>query len=193
MVSNLRKLKRLATTTGQSWLKFMNYYSAVSAHPEEAAPNSFVCEVCGKILTSGFRLKMHQESHEDKPNYTCKDCGDVFNTWCKLALHRRKHLGEEGKKFVYEHCGRKFWVQTDLKNHLFRHTGNREFVCKICGKSYATNVGLGVHLDSHTGKQYFCDLCDMEFTQPYSVTRHKRTAHRVHVAPTTERKKEKNK
>ena len=92
-------------------------------------------------------------------------------------------MGEEGKKVVCEHCGEKFYDQSELKNHLFRHTGERQFVCSLCGKAYADKKGLLRHKEKHLGKKYECDLCGKEFTQSGSARRHKVTAHGVTLPP----------
>ena len=152
---------------------------SVRAHPECAPNKTFICEVCGAQLSSAFALKLHKQGHEREFKFICKNCDKRFNTSGSLRGHHLRMHAEEGRKFMCECCGRKFCTQNRLKSHMFQHTGKREFTGKTCGKSYASEMTLHVHLNSHKGKNYTCDICSMEFTQSYSVTRHKGTAHGI--------------
>ena len=107
----------------------------MTAHPECGPTQTFVCEVCGKVV-SRITIKEHMAHHADKPQFSCEDCDKMFYTLNRLSMHKKSHLGDQGKKVMCEHCGRKFVAESLLKNHMFQHTGKRDFICKTCGNSY---------------------------------------------------------
>ena len=140
-----------------------------------------ICEVCGKQFKSQVSLWHHKRmQHELKEEQflPCAVCDKKFKS--KLGLHKhakRVHGDGEEKNSICEVCGKRFRTPLELEGHKFSHTGVRKFKCRECGKMFASYPALNTHQHSHTGKKYTCDVCGMDFTQHYSVKRHKRTAH----------------
>ncbi|PIK41790.1 putative zinc finger protein [Apostichopus japonicus] len=86
-------------------------------------PNSVfvLCECCGAALTNKS-IKRHMESIHSK--------------------------GDRVRAHQCDVCGKKFLYETNLKRHLFIHTGVR-FKCSFCDKTYKQDWNRQVHEKTH--------------------------------------------
>lgn len=51
----------------------------------------FVCEQCGKSLSSKQNYKEHKYTHTGEKPFQCKDCGARFRQCSQLSVHKRVH------------------------------------------------------------------------------------------------------
>jgi hypothetical protein len=54
-------------------------------------------------------------------------------------------MDPEQRRFVCEHCGRRFKGKRFLKRHYSVHSDARQFFCRVCNKSYKYKKGLNRH------------------------------------------------
>lgn len=83
----------------------------------------FVCPFCKKTFQRLFILNRHLLTvHGAKGQHQCADCAKCFPSATVLLRHRRiVHLGLHKCPF----CRRGFTQQSDLKNHLIIHAGEK--------------------------------------------------------------------
>ena len=74
------------------------------------------CSLCGKVCTTKWNLKTHEDWHKGKGYYPCKYCGKTFMATSSLQGHMSIHTGI--KEFKCLICGREFGWKGDLKKHL---------------------------------------------------------------------------
>ncbi|CAL1299646.1 unnamed protein product [Larinioides sclopetarius] len=53
------------------------------------------CELCGKIFTSNYNLKRHQQAHAKNKSYKCELCNNSFISISLLKSHCQTHIIEE--------------------------------------------------------------------------------------------------
>ena len=102
------------------------HYHLYSEHQS----GSYVCEICGAILTSKQYVKKHRNNvHLNIRNFQCGTCGKAFTEKKALQKHIDTiHLGV--KNIKCEHCdykchdNRQMWIHT-----MTKHTKNPEFKC----------------------------------------------------------------
>ena len=121
-----------------------------------------MCDICGKILKSSWRLKEHNRLHH-QPNVDngrstdnirrCQYCGENFKTMIKYKTHVLKKHSEKvmevqsqsGVKFHQCNvCLKMFDRKPVLTDHIAAHEKN-PFFCTICLKLFKTAAGLSKH------------------------------------------------
>ena len=145
------------------------------------------CKVCDKVFQTNQSFYQHRQTHPNGEEQNCAQCGKSFDTKSKLKRHienvhrRPARPTKPSKIYVCDFCGKQYKAKYNFDSHMnMYHSSNRKtFECKVCGKGYASYMARRVHMNSHTGKTvHSCDICDMKFTQAYSVVRHKNVAHK---------------
>lgn len=69
-------------------------------------------------------------------------------------------IAKKDQVFVCEECGKVFFRNDLLKNHMRVHTGDKPFTCEVCGESFRESGHLRRHMTRHTGnvKQEYPNL-----------------------------------
>lgn len=100
-------------------------------------------------MLAGRRNQLRNALFSGDRPYPCMYCPKRFATNSNLRQHIRTHTGERPYICVYPGCGRGFNDATKLSNHHRTHTGERPFACRVCGHEFVTRNNLKSHLRSH--------------------------------------------
>jgi len=166
--------------------------------------DTFVCDLCNKVLASSDALTQHKSTHRAAKNFKCAKCDELFRwraeyrrhaetvhgqkitdmTTCnicnkqivskRLNEHIKSVHGNE-KPFQCKQCVKRFAKPSELRNHLRTHTGERPFECDICSASFAYSHILTRHKKYHDGtKKFMCNVCNKSFLQKNDLIKHSR-------------------
>ncbi|KAG5896086.1 hypothetical protein JTB14_006875 [Gonioctena quinquepunctata] len=113
------------------------------AHMKRHEGLSYVCDVCGKNVTSVESLKRHIRTHTGERPYKCEECGKNFKTAQYLVTHKRVHTKE--KPYVCDICNQSFTQKSSLTVHVRYHTGERPYKCNACSRLFVTKTVLKNH------------------------------------------------
>ncbi|XP_017841360.1 zinc finger protein 239-like [Drosophila busckii] len=139
-------------------------------------PKLHICEFCGKVFDTMWRLKNHRFTHKDKSElpFVCEDsdCGRRFSSKQLLKVHMMRHAGIKNYKCTY--CGVAKTTRTELKIHLNYHTLERAYCCRICPKVCNSSSNLKLHMRTvhERAQSYACGYCDRTFTQSALLKQH---------------------
>uniref|UniRef100_A0A6B2ECK4 C2h2-type zn-finger protein n=1 Tax=Phlebotomus kandelakii TaxID=1109342 RepID=A0A6B2ECK4_9DIPT len=136
-----------------------------------------VCEVCSKVYSRRYLLKIHireKHSKEELP-FACLKCSRRFATNKKLKVHEVSHLSDE-EKYIYAcpHCGKKFGAKENMQTHIrIIHIGSKTFICEECGKTFRKKCQLTAHQITHSEDRTFqCSFCPKKFKDRLALKRH---------------------
>ncbi|XP_044267565.1 gastrula zinc finger protein XlCGF57.1-like isoform X10 [Tribolium madens] len=137
-----------------------------------AGEKNFVCDVCGKAFVLKNTLDVHTRVHTKERPFKCTECDMAFSQSSTLENHRKIHAGE--KNFVCEVCGKAFVARNTLKVHTRVHTKEKPFNCSKCDKAFPQKCYLNIHMRYHTGERpYKCDVCHKQFITKGVLKHHK--------------------
>ncbi|XP_015834143.2 zinc finger protein 43 isoform X25 [Tribolium castaneum] len=105
--------------------------------------NEYICDICGKSVTTLQSLKDHKTIHTGERNFICEECGKAFNKKQVLQIHKRVHTKE--KPFKCTECEKAFSQRSSLIVHMRYHTGERPYKCELCSREFVTRTFLNGH------------------------------------------------
>ena len=111
--------------------------------------------------------------------WKCDHCDARFAYKTMLNQHKRKfHL----KQFTCSYCGMAFPEKHKLRDHMFKHTGEKPFACDKCdyraAKKYNLDVHKGTkHCDNAVGRDYYCETCGKAFFTKSNLRGHITVVH----------------
>lgn len=123
--------------------------------------------------------KPPKKAKEPKPPrmpivHKCNDCLRVFKNSTQLKNHMWRHTGE--KPFTCDECGSKFTQQGNLRAHRRIHTGERPYQCTECKACFTQLSTLKTHQKIHSDERpYKCNECDAAFRQIANLKTHQVT------------------
>ncbi|XP_067398336.1 zinc finger protein PLAGL1 [Emydura macquarii macquarii] len=170
-----------------------NGQSSLLKEREVKQPDSYPCQVCGKIFVSVEKLTAHTYAHTGECSYRCSQQGCTKSFISKYKLIRHSDTHSPQKSHQCGHCERTFHRKDHLKNHLQTHDPNKmAFKCEDCGKKYNTKLGYKRHLALHaaTRGDFICRVCSQEFGDTEVLLEHLKT-HTGKPASSTKEKKHK--
>ena len=152
---------------------------------------SFSCDACGFHTSSSFELRAHLATHarpqppptvrQQQRQYTsalqCLQCDFVTSDRQTLAQHALLHTRSDTPPQVWHctRCDHRASDASELRRHMWTHTGKKSYVCTTCGYNASQKSVLTAHERLHTGEKPFaCPHCDYRARQNNALTRHMR-------------------
>ncbi|XP_031636509.1 transcription factor IIIA-like [Contarinia nasturtii] len=141
----------------------------------------FQCNIdgCDKAYITNSHLQRHTKTVHFKlaQNVYCphESCGKFFHSVNSMKAHCHQIHSEIFRAFECDICGEKFRRKTQLKQHMFVHTGNYRYTCDKCGKGFHLMSRLKRHENSHRTRQ--CPDCGATFDKWSLLLAHKNKEH----------------
>ena len=144
-----------------------SYSNHLNSHSEE---RPYACNVCGYAFKNSGDLRKHKAIHLEVRPYACNICGKTFVRNSHLKIHLAIHEGV--KLYSCKQCHKAFGGRTQLKRHEITHE-ERKFLCNHCGKKFQTKTECQTHVEGvHIGKTHNCSICRKEFSFKENMLRH---------------------
>uniref|UniRef100_A0A2A4K5P5 C2H2-type domain-containing protein n=1 Tax=Heliothis virescens TaxID=7102 RepID=A0A2A4K5P5_HELVI len=144
----------------------------------------YACTECGDKFDSKSKLKTHQKNNHDmEKKYKCANCSEVFQSHYKRSRHMAaEHKNKQEIKCP--HCPKTFVFRSMMMTHLRdSHLKFRNHVCGVCGWKAFNSNRLKNHMYKHSGEKNFkCDVCEKAFTTKKIMKAH---FARMHKTPHT--------
>ena len=81
------------------------------------------CPICGATMHQK-NMKSHiRRTHHKERLYECNICHKKFSTSNSLKVHTQLHFGGRKRTHLCPHCGKGFFRNSQLQDHLNAHTG----------------------------------------------------------------------
>ncbi|KAL3831945.1 hypothetical protein ACJMK2_023633 [Sinanodonta woodiana] len=105
-------------------------------------------------------------------SFPCRICGKEFYLNSRLKEHMLMHTGRRPHSCSV--CDRKFLKKSSLKQNMnYYHTGHKNVQCEFCGKRFYRLCALRVHIRNHTGELPFkCELPGCSKAFPQKIQLH---------------------
>lgn len=112
---------------------------------EHLVEKKYKCLVCTQTFQSHYKRSRHMATeHENRQVIKCLQCPKTFIFRSMMMTHLRDtHL--KLREHVCSVCGWRAFNSNRLKNHMFKHSGERNFKCEACGKAFSTKKIMKAH------------------------------------------------
>lgn len=141
----------------------------------------YLCTECGEKFDSKSKLKTHQKNNHDmEKKYKCPNCSEVFQSHYKRSRHMAaEHKNKQEIKCP--HCPKTFVFRSMMMTHLRdSHLKFRNHVCGVCGWKAFNSNRLKNHMYKHSGEKNFkCDACEKAFTTKKIMKAHFARMHKT--------------
>ena len=135
---------------------------------EGKSEKNFVCDICGKIVTTSGALVIHKRIHDQSVDVItpadilkkCEKCNEEFNVPEFFEDHLKQCLDEQ-KCFKCRHC-ESWWVShLSLEMHIAVSHQKLNYACHICGIVFMTSERKANHVKQIHDKvdEFVCHLC----------------------------------
>ncbi|RVE42463.1 hypothetical protein evm_012893 [Chilo suppressalis] len=111
----------------------------------DAAEKKYKCLVCPQTFQSHYKRSRHMVSeHKNRPEIKCLRCPKTFVFRSMMMTHYRDtHL--KVRDHVCGICGWRAFNSNRLKNHMYKHSGEKNFKCDACDKAFTTKKIMRAH------------------------------------------------
>ena len=134
-----------------------------------------------------FKLEnKHSKETKEELNFDNNVQNKLINNESNKCLFNLQHLDEKSDKdkikyyrCSFKECNKVFLKQSNLKDHIRTHTGEKPYICLHpgCGKTFSQHGNLKKHEKIHSGnKKYYCPYpnCGKKFSASYNLKIHQR-------------------
>ena len=135
------------------------------------------CDLCHQSFSSTRALRHHMKTHTGETGWVCEKCGKILSTKAMLDLHMAS-CGKKDKQHNCQSCNKGYTTKQALMAHLKAKHGPaptaEELTCPTCGKVFRLIKTMIEHLATHKGP-YPCPVegCDDgPFSLPKCLNRH---------------------
>ncbi|XP_059056414.1 zinc finger protein 665-like isoform X6 [Achroia grisella] len=157
---------------------------AHESYHEKQSTGRNKCAICNTKFSGYLQKQRHlAEVHDIQPlKFECQICQKVFFGRRTLNDHtKRHHLKERPNPCTY--CDMKFYMKSELAEHMLKHTGVKKFECDFCSKLFVRKKNLQTHLRIHDNdRRHKCDMCEQTFVQISALQWHMKTRHSAFIA-----------
>lgn len=179
-------------------LKSIHAYEKHVEHCLAKPTPKFICNICGKEVSSKLNLNGHLATHkksdlknnsedsdtsldekfdstesnkaENQTYFYCTRCLRKFKTKTKRDIHETGH----DNNYKCGKCGYQLKTIENYEKHVGRCSGpyksSKKFICSYCGKIASTKANLNSHVATHG--DFRCELCDLNFDQKLKFRSH---------------------
>ena len=135
------------------------------------------CNLCHQSFSLTRALRHHMKTHTGETGWVCEKCGKILSTKAMLDLHMAS-CGKKDKQHNCQSCNKGYTTKQALTAHLKAKHGpaptTEELTCPTCGKVFKLIKTMREHLATHKGP-YPCPVegCDDgPFSLPKRLNRH---------------------
>ena len=169
------------------------------------ANRPYKCHKCDQGFSARHTLIEHLQLHEEEEDYhSCAICKKLFHQKSSLDKHMRTHQEISGDNVIKhvcvcskefqsrrdwdQHlktgdctrhectlCSKSFSCESELKQHMAIHIGNRSYKCHRCNKAFMRKAHLQSHMFVHNAVQHSCTICKKTFKQKFRLLIHMKT------------------
>ncbi|XP_023939791.2 zinc finger protein 585B-like [Bicyclus anynana] len=162
------------------------HVNLLRAHVKIVHENTgMLCPECGEKFETRAKLKTHQKNqHDVDKKYKCLVCSQTFQSHYKRSRHMAtEHKNRQEIKCL--HCPKTFVFRSMMMTHLRdTHLKVRNHICGVCGWKAFNSNRLKNHMYKHSGEKNFkCDACDKAFTTKKIMRAHFARMHKTIQQP----------
>ena len=125
-----------------------DYFTEFS-HPEHMKKHGgdTVCKICG-LKSRGISSALRHWAKAHGNPMICKACYKEFTNYEGFRAHWLEHE-QLPKPHVCDHCGKDYYLKSELTSHIKRLHDNQPFKCNLCDFQDSKNYNLQRHMKTH--------------------------------------------
>ncbi|KAJ6633299.1 Zinc finger and BTB domain-containing protein 41 [Pseudolycoriella hygida] len=153
---------------------------SVNAHIQRHIGQKLLCNICGKYLSNRNNLTKHYKTvHLKEKRYQCPQCQKRYDSGYRLRIHQNSHEGI--RLFGCPLCPQRFITSSALSRHKKTvHKQGELYECNICFRKFNIAYNLRAHMVTHTGiRPHNCQYCKADFQRKHKLVSHLKDVHGI--------------